>query len=266
MRRSRLPGDCPCAAGHEMEAGRPSVDEATSRGGAERRVLEHAWLVLDELDAAVEGAMLDHLEGDVRVAVVDAFFARGPGDHREYPDSEAVDESGSQQGPAQAEAADRAEEPRAILLHGADRLDGVVADERAVGPRQWLLERGGEHHLGRSRELVDRRLLLGPELVLPVRDLAGSEARHQAVGVRSHQVGGLGLLAEPGEVLRALEAPEPGPSLSRCVAVEGGDEVDEKLRHGGVPSSSVTSSDRPGVTNSSAALWDNEKPSSALSG
>src|SRR5215218_6898519 len=61
------------------------------------------------------------------------------------------------------------------------------------------------------------------------RDLAGGEAGHQAVGVRSHQVGDLGLLAEPSEVLRALEAPEPGPALSRCVAVEGGDEVDEKL-------------------------------------
>ena len=71
------------------------VDGATSRRGAERRVLEHAELVLDQLDAAVEGAVLDHLEGDVRIAVVDAFFARSPGDHREYPDPEAVDESGS---------------------------------------------------------------------------------------------------------------------------------------------------------------------------
>jgi len=53
----------------------------TSRGGAERRVLEHAGLVLDQLDAAVEGAVLDHLEGDVRIAVVDAFLARS-GDHR----------------------------------------------------------------------------------------------------------------------------------------------------------------------------------------
>src|ERR687892_672275 len=69
-------------------------DGATSRRGAERRVLEHAGLVLDQLDAAVEGAVLDHLEGDVRVAVVDAFCARGPGDHREHPDPEAVDESG----------------------------------------------------------------------------------------------------------------------------------------------------------------------------
>src|SRR5215216_249430 len=67
---------------------------ATSPRGAERRVLEHAGLVLDQLDAAVEGPVLDHLEGDVRVAVVDAFCARGPGDHREHPDSEAVDESG----------------------------------------------------------------------------------------------------------------------------------------------------------------------------
>src|SRR5688500_17979355 len=71
------------------------ADGATSRRGAERRVLEHAGLVLDHQDAAVEGAVLDHLEGDVRIAVVDAFCARGPGDHREHPDPEAVDESGS---------------------------------------------------------------------------------------------------------------------------------------------------------------------------
>src|SRR5215207_5034219 len=72
----------------------PSADWATSRRGAERRVREHAGLVLDQLDAAVEGAVLDHLEGDVRIAVVDAFCARGPSDHREHPDPETVDESG----------------------------------------------------------------------------------------------------------------------------------------------------------------------------
>ena len=77
--------------------GRPSrpADGATSRRAAEWRVLEHAGLVLDQLDAAVEGAVLDHLEGDVRIAVVDTFFARGPGDHWEHHDPEAVDESGS---------------------------------------------------------------------------------------------------------------------------------------------------------------------------
>src|SRR4051812_50158494 len=104
----------------DLRGGARRADGATSRRGAKRRVLEHAWLVLDQLDAAVEGPVLDHLEGDVRVAVVDAFLARGPGDHREHPDPEAVDEAGFQQGPAQAEAADRAEEPGAILLHGAD--------------------------------------------------------------------------------------------------------------------------------------------------
>src|SRR3712207_2754278 len=87
-----------------------------------------------------------------------------------------------------------------------------------------------------------------------IRDLAGGEARHQAVGVRSHQVGHLGLLAEPCEVLRALEAPEPGPALSRCVAVEGGDEVDEKLRHGTVLSSGVRSLDRSRATSSSGPV------------
>src|SRR5690606_23190164 len=75
-------------------------------------------------------------------------------------------------------------------------------------------------------------LFFGPDLVLALRDLAGGEARHQAVGVRSHQIGDLGLLPEPREVLRALKPPEAGPSLSRCIAVEGSDEVDEKLRHG----------------------------------
>src|SRR5690606_41134471 len=68
------------------------ADSATSRRDAERRSLEHGGLVLDQLDTAVEGAMSDHLQGDVRIAVVDAFRARGPGDHREHHDPEAVDE------------------------------------------------------------------------------------------------------------------------------------------------------------------------------
>src|SRR3954463_2399174 len=109
-----------------------TADGATSPRGAERRVLEHAWLVLDQLDAAVESPVLDHLEGDVRVSVVDPFFARGPGDHREHPDPEAVDESGFEQGSAQAVAADGSEESGAGLLQGADSFDGVAADERAV--------------------------------------------------------------------------------------------------------------------------------------
>jgi hypothetical protein len=36
-------------------------------------VVEDAGPVLDELDAAVEGAAIDHVERDVGVAVVDAF-------------------------------------------------------------------------------------------------------------------------------------------------------------------------------------------------
>src|SRR5215207_5398393 len=76
----------------------------------ERWVLEHAGPVLDQLDAAVEGAVVDHLEGDVGVAVVDAFCAGGAGDHREHHDAEAIHESGSQERPAEADAADRADE------------------------------------------------------------------------------------------------------------------------------------------------------------
>ena len=207
---------------------------ATSCGGVERWVLEDAGPVLDQLDAAVEGAVVDHLEGDVRVAVVDAFCSRGAGDHREHHDPEAIDESGSQQRPAQADAADRADEARAVLLHRPDRLDRVIAHERGVGPRERLLERGGEHHLRRSRESVDGRLLVGGELVRSRWRLSGGEARHQPVRVRSHHVRDLGLLAEPGEVLRPLETPEAGPALPRRVAVEGGDEVDEEFWHGRV--------------------------------
>jgi hypothetical protein len=79
------------------------------------------------------------------------------------------------------------------------------------------------------RELVDRLLFFGSELVYALWKLAGGESRHEAVGVRSHEIGGLGLLAEPSEIFRTLEPPESGPALSRCVAVEGGDEVDKKL-------------------------------------
>ena len=50
-----------------------SSSPVDSGGGVERWVLEHAGPVFDQLDATVEGAVVDHLEGDVRVAVVDAF-------------------------------------------------------------------------------------------------------------------------------------------------------------------------------------------------
>src|SRR3712207_8497814 len=40
---------------------------------------------------------------------------------------------------------------------------------------------------------VDGCLFFGPELVLAIRDLAGGEARHEAVGVGSHEVSDLGL-------------------------------------------------------------------------
>src|SRR5688572_9975707 len=65
-------------------------------GGVQWRVVQHPRPVLDHLDAAVEGAVIDHVEGDVRVSVVDPFGARGTGDHREHPDPETIDESGSQ--------------------------------------------------------------------------------------------------------------------------------------------------------------------------
>src|ERR671919_2844440 len=68
---------------------------ATSCGGVERWMLEDAGPVLDQLDAAVEDAGVDHLEGNVGVAVVDAFRSRGAGDHREHDDAEAINESGS---------------------------------------------------------------------------------------------------------------------------------------------------------------------------
>lgn len=44
-------------------------------------MLEHGGLVPDQPDAVVEGAVLDHLEGDVRVAVVNAFRTGGSGDY-----------------------------------------------------------------------------------------------------------------------------------------------------------------------------------------
>src|SRR5262245_61136334 len=82
------------------------------------------------------------------------------------------------------------------------------------------------------RELVNGRLLIAGEPFLSSWELACGEPRHQPVGVRSHQVRDLGLLAEPRQVLRSLEAPPTRPTLCRRVAVEGGDEIDEELSHG----------------------------------
>jgi hypothetical protein len=115
-----------------------------SASGSRREgwTLENARPVLDEQGAAVEDAVVDHVERDVGIAVVDAFCAGGTGDHGEHHDPEAIDDPGAQQRAAQADAAERAEDAGALLLHCPDRLHGVAAHESRVSPREGLLERG----------------------------------------------------------------------------------------------------------------------------
>jgi hypothetical protein len=60
------------ASGTHDQGGVPTRSLLASCGG-KRWVVEYAGPVLDELDAAVEGSAIDHVERDVGVAVVDAF-------------------------------------------------------------------------------------------------------------------------------------------------------------------------------------------------
>jgi len=75
------------------------------------------------------------------------------------------------------------------LVDGTRIRGGVIAfgDEvvtvRAIGIDEELR---GQGHGRRLLELVDRRLLVGGELVLSCWGLPRGEARHQSVGVRSH--------------------------------------------------------------------------------
>ena len=130
--------------------------------------------------------------------------------------------------PARSRDRDRLRLP--IVLRRPDALSFIARTaSTSVPPRtsaelahvERLVERGGEHHLRRLREFVDACLLFGAELVLSRGDLSGGEARHQPVGVRSHQVRDLGLLAQPGKVLGPLEAPEAGPALRRTHSRRG---------------------------------------------
>src|SRR6266508_2577191 len=84
----------------------PGVTDFSTGRGSEWWVLEHAGPVLDQLDAPVERAVVDHLQRDVGIVVVDALCSCGAGDHREHHHAEAIYEPGSQQRPTQAEAAD----------------------------------------------------------------------------------------------------------------------------------------------------------------
>ncbi len=126
-----------------------------SASGSRREgwAFERVRLVLDELDAAFEGAVVDHVEREVGIAVVDAFRADGTGDQGEHHDPEAIDAPGAQQRAGDADAAERAENAGALFLPRPDRLHGVAAHEGRVGTRVGLLERGREHHLLRLREL-----------------------------------------------------------------------------------------------------------------
>src|SRR5690606_27491027 len=86
-------------------------------GRGERRAVEHPRAVLDELDAAVEGGVVGHLERDVRVAVVDPLLAGGAGDDREHHHPEPVDHPAHEEGAGQGEAPERAEDALALRLH-----------------------------------------------------------------------------------------------------------------------------------------------------
>ena len=131
--------------------------------------------------------------------------AGGTGDHGEHHDPEAIDDP-AQQRAGQADAAERAEDAGALLLHRPDRLHGVAAHEGRVGPREAPRARPRTPPSALA-ELVDAGLLLGRER------LPAGEAEHQPVRVRAHQVRHRWLLAEPGEVLRPFETPPAGPAL-----------------------------------------------------
>lgn len=218
------------------------------RAGAHaQRTGKQSGNALQQLDSAVEGSGANHVERDIGIAVVDAFRARGTGDHGEDDHPETVYKTRLEQRPAQADAAERAEDAGSLLLHRPDRLHGVAAHERRIGPRERLLERGREHHLRRSREFVEAGLLLGLHLGSSRRHLSAEEAGHQPVRVRAHQVRHRWLLAEPGEILRPFETPPAGPTIPRRVAVQGGDEVNHELSHCAPPRAMDWSSDDVGV-------------------
>src|ERR671919_1644995 len=71
-----------------------------------RRAIEHGGDVLEQLEPTGESAALDQVEGDVGIPVEDALLPGGTRDDREDDHAEAVHHAGSEQRPAQAEAAD----------------------------------------------------------------------------------------------------------------------------------------------------------------
>ena len=86
-----------------------------------------------------------------------------------------------------ARSSDRHRLKLPIVLRSPEPLDFMARTAAAASSRtsvelahrQRLRERGGKHHFGRLGELVNRRLFLGPEPVLAIRDLTRGEARHQ---------------------------------------------------------------------------------------
>src|SRR5215217_8925039 len=81
---------------------RSSRLQSVGRGGA-RWPGQHPGRVLQQLQLAVEGATAHHLESHIRVAVVDPVTTGLPGNHREDHDTEAVHQTGLQQGATQGE-------------------------------------------------------------------------------------------------------------------------------------------------------------------
>src|SRR5574339_339787 len=96
---ARMACSVPLMPSQRLSAQMNGFLQQRSASGSRREgwALEHARPVLDEQGAAVEGAVVDHVERDVGIAVVDAFRAGGTCDHGEHHDPEAIDDPGAQQ-------------------------------------------------------------------------------------------------------------------------------------------------------------------------
>ena len=89
-----------------------------------------------QLDTAIEGTAVDHVESNVGVPVVDPVRTGACCDNRKDDHAEAVDETGFQEGAAQGKAAHRGHVVGALVFHVPHDLDSVLADESRVWPRQ----------------------------------------------------------------------------------------------------------------------------------
>jgi hypothetical protein len=101
------------------------------------RPVEHRRNVLEQLEPTVERTAFDQVESDVWISLEETVLPSGAGDDREDDHTDAVHQAGSEQRPAQTDAADGAQGSLIAPLHVLHNLDASPSTSCYYRAAEW---------------------------------------------------------------------------------------------------------------------------------